>query len=68
MITSRVTPPAKEEGAEVDGAKEVGGAAVSDCLKRSYALLRLIEATSMAHMTWKWSEMGKEQKNGVKSS
>ena len=41
MIASRVTPPAEEEGAEVDGAEEVGGAVV--CVWRrhdlSYALL-----------------------------
>ena len=41
MIASRVTPPAEEEGAEVDGAEEVGGAAV--CVwgrcDLSYALL-----------------------------
>ena len=28
MIVSRVTAPAKEEGAEVDGGEEVGGVAV----------------------------------------
>ena len=28
MMASSVTPPAKDEGAEVDGAVEVGGAAI----------------------------------------
>ena len=31
MTTSRVTPPADEEGADVEGAEEVGGAIVSIC-------------------------------------
>ena len=52
MIASRVTPPAKDEGAEVDGAVEAGGAVVSvwGYLKRSCAILRLMVATSMAHI------------------
>ena len=35
MMASSVTPPAEEEGAEVDGAAEAGGAAVlvRGCLK-----------------------------------
>ena len=28
MMASRVTPPAEEEGAEVDGAEEAGGATI----------------------------------------
>ena len=60
MIGSRVTPLAEEEGAEVDGAEEVGEAAVPDRLKHSYASLRLMVAVFIAHITWKWSEMGKE--------
>ena len=59
MIASRVTPLAEEEGVEVDGAERVGGAVNSDHLERSYTLLRLTIAASMAHITWKWSEMGK---------
>ena len=51
MIASRVTPPAEEEGAEVDGADGVEGAADPDLLECSYALLRLMVAVSMAHMT-----------------
>jgi len=59
MITSRVTPPTEEEGAEVDGAEGVGGVANPDCLERSYASLHLTIAESMAHITWKWSDTGK---------
>ena len=58
MIASRVTTLAKE-GAEVDGIEEVGGAADPNHLERSCALLRLTVAVSMAHITWKWSKMGK---------
>ena len=63
MIASRVTPPAEEEGADVDGVKEAGGVVVSVCghFGRSWALLRLTVAASMAHMTEKWSETGKEK-------
>ena len=59
MITSRVTPPAKEKEAEVDGAEGVGGAADLDHLECSYTSLLLKIVASMAHITWKWSEMGK---------
>ena len=59
MIASRVTPPAEEEGLEVDGAEGVGGATDLDRLERSCASLRLTVATFMAHITWKWLEMGK---------
>ena len=59
MIALRVTPPAEEKGARVDGAEDVGGATISDHLERSYASLHLKVAASMAHMTWKWSETGK---------
>ena len=68
MIASKVTPPTEEEGAEVNGAEEVGGVAVLDRLERSCASLHLMVAASMAHMIWKWSETGKETENGVKSS
>ena len=50
MITSRVTPPAKEEGVEVDGAEGVGGAADPDYLERSCALLRLTVASCTHNM------------------
>ena len=44
MITSRVTPPAKVEEAEVDGAEGVREAAVLDRLNRNYASLHLTVA------------------------
>ena len=55
MTTSRVTPPADEEGADVEGAEEAGGVAVSihGNFSRSWASLRLTIATFMAHMTEK---------------
>ena len=59
MIATRVIPPIEEEGMEVDGAEGVGGAANPDRLEHSYALLRLMVAASMAHITWKWSKTGK---------
>ena len=67
MTVSRVTPPVEEEGAKVEGAEEVGRTAVLNRLERSCASLCLTVAVSMAHMTWKWSETEREQKNGVKS-
>ena len=59
MIASRVTPPIEEEGVEVEGAEEVGGAAVPDRLECSCASLCLTVAVSKTHMTWKWSKTGK---------
>ena len=59
MIASRVTPPAEEEGVEVDGAEGMEGAADPDLLECSYASLHLMVAASIAHITWKWSEMRK---------
>ena len=59
MIASRVTPLVEKEGAEVDGAEGVVGVADPNRLERSYASLRLMVATSMAHIAWKWSETGK---------
>ena len=60
MMASSVTPPAEEEGAEVDGAEEAEGATISVCvyLGRSWASLRLTVAASMAPMTKKWSDGG----------
>ena len=52
----------------MDGAEGVGEVVVLDRLEHSYALLYLTVVASMAHMTWKWLETGKGQKNGVKSS
>ena len=59
MIALRVTPPAKEEGVEVDGAEGVGEAANLDHLECSYTSLHLMVAASMAPITWKWSDTGK---------
>jgi len=59
MIASKATPSVEEEGAEVDGAEGVGGAADPDHLERNYASLCLMVAASMAHITWKWSDIGK---------
>ena len=66
MIASRVIPPAEEEGAEVDGAKGVGGATDPDCLERNCASLHLIVAASIAHITLKWSDTGKGTKKWCK--
>ena len=57
MMSSSVTPLVEEEGADVDGAKRVGGAAVSDRLDRNCASLRLMVAVSMAHMIEKWRKI-----------
>ena len=58
MMVSSVTPPTKEEGAEVDGVVEARGVVVSvrGCLEWSYARPRLMVAASMAHM--KWGDLG----------
>ena len=47
MITSWVTPPAKEEGVEMDEAEGVGGAVDPDRLKKNCAVLYLTVATSI---------------------
>ena len=62
MMASRVTPPAEDEGAEVDGVVEAGGAVVSvrGCLDRSYIILHLTVAASMAHMNVKRGDLGYE--------
>jgi len=44
----------------------MGGAADSDRLEHSYASLCLMVAASMAHITWKWSEIGKETEKWCK--
>ena len=59
MITSRVTPPAKEEGVEMDEAEGVGGATDSNRLERNYTSLHLMVMASIAPITWKWSDKGK---------
>ena len=43
----------------MDGAEGVGEVADLDHLERSCASLYLMVVASMAHTTWKWSEMGK---------
>ena len=55
-----VTPPTEEEEAEVDGAVEARGAAVSvrGYLERSYARLHLTVVASMAHIYEKWGDSG----------
>ena len=55
MMASRVTPPTKDKGAEVDGVEEARGVVVSVqcCLGLSYASLRLTIAASMALITVK---------------
>ena len=59
-MASRVTPPAKDEGAEVDGAAEARGATVfvQGCLERSYAILYLTVVVSLAYMNVKWGNLG----------
>ena len=59
-MASRVTPLAKEEGAEVDGTEEAGGfvVLVHGYFSHNLALLRLMVATSMAHMTEKCEDSG----------
>ena len=60
MMASRVIPPVEDERAEVDGAVEVGGVAVSVqvCLEQSWAILYLTIAASMAHMNVEWGDSG----------
>ena len=55
MTALRVTPLVDEEGADVEGKKEVGEVVVSVCghFGRSWASLRLIVVASTAHMTEK---------------
>ena len=60
IMASSVTPPTEEEGVEVDGAIEAGGATIYiwGCLERSFAKFRLTVAASMAHMNVKWGDSG----------
>ena len=52
MTTSRVTPPAEEEEADVDGVEDTGGVTVSVCDRfgQGWASLRLMVTASMAHI------------------
>ena len=67
MMASRVTSPAEDEGAEVDGAIEVEGVIVSirGHLSQSCALLYLMAATSIA---LKMRRLDMRQKNGEEAS
>ena len=60
MMALSVTPPIEDEGAEVDGAVEAGGAIISiwGCPDQSCAMLRQTVAVSMAHMNVKWGDSG----------
>ena len=55
IMASNVTPPAEDEGAEVDGVVEVGGVTVSvrGRLDLSCASFRQTIVAFMAHMTVK---------------
>ena len=73
MMSPRVTSPEEEEGEDVNGAKQdeaewEGGAMESVYRDLNCTLLRLTVVASMAHMTEKWVEEGKKQKNGIKSA
>ena len=61
MMSPSDTSLVEEERADVDGANRDGaeqerGATESDYHDRNYALLRLMVAVSMAHITKKWSK------------
>ena len=60
IMAPSVTPPAEDEGVEVDGAIEAGGVVVSvqGYLSRSYAMLCQTVAALMAHMNVKWGNSG----------
>ena len=60
MIASRVTPPAKDEGAKVEGVEEAGGVTVlvRGCLGQCWAPPRQTVAASMAHITEKCVDFG----------
>ena len=68
MMSLSVTPPKKDEGAKVDGAVEAEGVVVSirGRLGLSCALLHRTIAASMAHMTVKWGDSGKDTKKRAK--
>ena len=60
MMALKVTPPAKKERVEVDGAEEAGRVIVSvrGRFGRSWASLRLTGFASMAHMTENCGDSG----------
>ena len=70
MMASSVTPPTKDEGAEVDGAVEAGGVAesVRGCLGLSCASLRRTVIASMAYITKNEETRDKRQKSGEEAT
>ena len=60
MTASKVTPPANEEGVDVDGSEEAEGVTVSICghFGQSWASLRLMVAVSMTHIAEKCVDLG----------
>ena len=60
MTASRVTPPANEEGVDVDGPEEAEGVTISirGHFGRSWASLRLTVAASMTHIVEKCVDLG----------
>ena len=62
IIASMVTPPAEKEGKDGEEVEEAGGVAilVLGRFDQSWASLRRTITSSMAHITKKWSDMGKE--------
>ena len=72
MMSPSDTSLLEEEGTDMDGAERdgvewEGGAAESDCCDLNCALICLMVAGSMAHMTKNGQKREKEQKNGIKS-
>ena len=66
MMASSVTPPTEDEEVEVDGAVEVGGAAVCvwGYLSLNCAVLHRIVATSMAPYMRSRETQDRKRKNG----
>ena len=58
-MSSKFTLLVEEEGADMDRAEEVEGAASPDCLDRNCASLHLKVAASIAPIKEKWSHTGK---------
>ena len=60
MTASRITPPANEEGVDVEGVEEAGRVAVSvrGHFGRNWASLHLTVVASIAHITEKCIDSG----------
>ena len=60
IMASSVTPLVEDEGAEVDGAVDVGGAAICvwGCHDLNCAMLHQTVAASIAHIYEKWGDLG----------